>query len=80
MSIIQAMMRGHTNSIEEALICASKCFVGYSGVRESIVFRPRLARNGTYHQWVSTTREMDLLGMLSGRRSGTHPARLLRRG
>jgi hypothetical protein len=45
-------MRGHTKSIEEALICASKCFVGYSGVRESIVFSPREARNGTYHQYL----------------------------
>ena len=38
----------HTKSIEEALICERSCFVGYSGVSDNIVFKPRLARKGTF--------------------------------
>jgi hypothetical protein len=79
-SIPQGVVGGHTKSIEEALICASKCFVGYSGVRERIVFSPREARNGTYYQYHISLRGRDVLEMRWGRRSGIHPVRLLRRG
>ena len=39
-----------TKSIEEALMWASNCLFGYSGVNERMVFKPKLARKGTCYQ------------------------------
>lgn len=46
-TLLSEQKERHTKSIEEALICERSCFVGYSGVSDNIVFKPRLARNGT---------------------------------